>query len=162
MFVLGKVIDGSGTFRVDRGFMRGLFVKTGGRETLNCTIEASQLLWVKFDTNGELSQERATAAIVDGMIGDYDGINNITGGSISSKEEFNAFIKELWNDPRSKRGRPRSIPGDYRTYSFEEFCVVYPDAYVRAKKKWHRPTQAQVAEEMEPITLSGSSFKGAS
>jgi hypothetical protein len=58
-------------------------------------------------------------------------------------------------------GRPATGPGSYLTYPFESFQTALRDAYVRAQQKWARlrPTKEQVAEEMEPTTLSESALQ---
>ena len=155
---IGTVPKDSELAQFVKPFLRAQYVNgiSADKNTLNRVIETSMTLYGAVDG---VSFERASVAIIDGMIGYYDEINTITGESISSKEGFDEYIKELWKDPYIKRGRPRSNPGDYLTYSFEVFWVAYPDAYARAKKKWYKPTQEQVGGEMEPISISASTLK---
>jgi hypothetical protein len=131
-FVLGKVIQASGHIRVwpvpkvgecgaeteaerkqrkawaqfVKPFLREQFVSSTDNNTANRIIETYYLLWLRFDTKGEVPLRRAAAAVIDGMMGDYDEINSIAGAFISSKEEFDAYIKGLRKQSYDKLGRP--------------------------------------------------------
>jgi hypothetical protein len=101
-------------------FLREQFVSSQDKNTLNRIIEAYHLLWLKFDTRGEVPLERAAAAVIDAMMGYYDSINSVAGTLISSQEEFDAFITQLWKSDRTGPGR-RPGRSASRSYTADNF-----------------------------------------